>query len=89
MAMAGITYPAVVIPRELGEWINQHLPVEATWEVHPVLARTSPNSVIGYDVIVTGDQPPSAARAQSLEEACRAAVQRYGKARNSSMRGVQ
>ena len=65
------------IPPELGDWINQQLPSEAVWEVRPVDARNPPFRIIAYDVIVTGDRPPTAARARTLEAACRSAVRRY------------
>ena len=67
----------LIIPPELGQWINQQLPSEALWEARRVDARNPPYRVIAYDVIVTGDRPPVAARARTLEAACHRAVRRY------------
>jgi hypothetical protein len=67
----------VDIPRPLAQWINDRLPGEALWEVRPVDACRPPYTTIAYDMIVTGDRPPQAARAPRLETACRRAVLRY------------
>jgi hypothetical protein len=72
-----ITSHPVDIPRALAEWINGHLPGEALWEVRPVDSCRPPYTTIAYDVIVTGDRPPQAARSPRLDTACRRAVLRY------------
>ena len=73
-----------MIPPRLGQWINQQLPPEALWEVRPVDASNPPYRVIAYDVIITGDRPPTAVRACTLETACRRAVRRYLRSRGES-----
>jgi hypothetical protein len=67
----------VDVPRDLADWMNRALPPEALWEIRPVEPPTPPYRAIGYDVIVTGDRPPQAARATDLGQACRKAVRRY------------
>jgi hypothetical protein len=71
------THRPVDIPRDLADWINGRLPGEALWEVRPVELRDPPHRPVAYDVIVTGDRPPQAARAPDLKTACRRAVLRY------------
>ncbi len=71
-----LKYPCAV-PKELAGWMNDRLPTDALWEVHPVHASSRPHAQVGWDVVITGDLPPAAARACTLDEACRRALQAY------------
>ena len=68
-------FPSVALAIAQGE--EPVAPPEALWEIRPVEPPTPPYRAIGYDVIVTGDRPPQAARATDLGQACRKAVRRY------------